>query len=284
MPTGHSSGGGSSHTGGGIGGGSSHGIGNSSRMWHGRPMPHGPGIVIINNRPYRMSGGASAGFFITMFLVFIFIFAAMGGGIMMGSASSTKNTISYDFIRYQDLVRMASNHEDRIVEGEIKSIEPGYGKFRVIYEFNYGREEIEGYSFYVYTKEKLDQLGYDVGEEIELALDMSYTIGGEPDSVPTDIVNFDVTDDGEYISANRSFTVGIVLLVGGIALTVACFIASSMIKKKFAKPYEEEANPTTTASTSNQTPKDEAVYCQYCGARINKDDRKCPECGAKNNQ
>lgn len=278
MPTGHSSGGSSSHSGGSFGEGSSHSVGGGGRMWHGRPMPHGPGIVIINNRPYRMSGGASAGFFVAIILTIVCFFAIFAGGFMTMNAASTKSKIEYDFVKYQDMVEFAKKDENRIVDGTIKSIEPGYGKFRIIYEFKnrYGKL-VEGYTFYVYDKEYLEK--YEVGEEIEIALDLSYLVEGEPDSIPTDFVNFEVGDDGEYIHAQTQQRVGLAILFCGIVGAAASFVVAIVVRKKFAKPYEEN-EPTPSPASENKKEEDE--FCAYCGARLKKGEHKCPECGANN--
>ncbi len=291
MPTGFSSGGGSSHSsGGGNIGGGGFGGGRYPRGFF------GPGVVIINNRPYRM-GKASIGYFINLILIFVLVIVAMAGGGMMANASSLKKTIKYEFIKYQDLIEFVENDReaaiDRIVEGQIKSIEPGYGKYRVIYEFDYQNYEgCNGYSFYVYTQEDLRELNYRVGAKIYLAIDPSIVNNDGPDSIPMDFEDFDVEDDGEYVEANFNFKIGVGMLVGGIVGVVLLIIANHFILKKHAQPVEDGKNNGNSGNNDNNnnndgnatgnSDEDEITYCSYCGARIKKGEQKCPNCGAKN--
>ena len=305
MPTGFSSGGGSSHSSGGgsFGGGFDGGFNNGRRP---RGF-YGPGVIIINNRPYRM-GKASIGYFVCMFLMVIMFFVAFGGGIMMGNASSAKKRIEYDFIKYQDMIEYVENNpssaSERLVTGKVKSVEPGFGKFRVIYEFEYKSRTISGYSFYVYSEHDLDELDYEAGRTIMIVIDPSSLTQYGPDSIPLDFEEFDVEDDGEYAHANFNFKVGVGMLVGGIIGIVGFIVLSNVIFKKCAKPVEENgsSNGNNNNSNNNNSNKDnhdddnnnnkdnnnstsgqddDITYCSYCGARIKKSDRKCPNCGAK---
>jgi len=118
------------------------------------------------------------------------------------------------------------------------------------------------------------------GSEILLAVDDS-DIDSTTDSIPMDYKNFTLEDDGEYLAYKSrlnyykiSMVVSIIIvvaLVGGYILVIATAKRKEEEKKEQEKQEQEE----------KEQAEERKKFCQYCGNRVNSNDRNCPQCGAK---
>lgn len=278
MPSGSHAGGGSSHSSGGgsVGGGSfGGGMNHGSRFY-------GPGMVIINRRPYRMSGAASFGYFLCLILSFVLIFVGVFG---IANFTSGKNQIELakkDYAYYADMIAFAKSKREQGDSSYITTVKVDHieyhsacGKWFLVYYLPLPHStafdsRLRGWTYDLYTREEAAAMR---GKDIEIALEKPLSeIDQETDSVPLSMP-LDLSRDGDYILAKSSRTAGIIMMVCGFGGFAVLIVLSFVIKKKFAKPQESSAS-------GNQTASEQAEYCHYCGTKLKKDDTFCPSCGA----
>lgn len=280
MPSGSHAGGGSSHTSGGgsVGGGGHVGGGGF------RGRPYGPGVVIINNRPYRMGGGASFGYFLTLILSIILLFVGVAGIVTFTGGKNEVALAEKDYVYYQQLKDYALNKRAQgddtyIVSVEVDHIEyhSACGKWFLVYYLPISQNrKLKGWTYDLYTQAEANAMR---GQTIEIALEKPLSeIDEDTDSVPLEMP-LDINRDGDYVLAKSSVTTGIIMMSCGFGGFVLLLVLSIFIKKKFAKPYENKNEPNTPSESPVKN--DEVTYCEYCGARMEKGDSKCPECGAR---
>lgn len=285
MPSGSHAGGGGGggHSGGSFSGGGSTGGPRGPRWGFGRGF-YGPGVIIINNRPYRMGKGAGIGYFLSLFAVFIAIFVLFGGVTMFVGGNSEKNLREEQHEYYQVMITQAKrNPEQRIVMAQVDGImrHEASGKYQVLYHYG---AITDGYTYYIYTLQQASAIRDEGLIEIALETDKA-TINLNTDSVNTDYLDYPLSADGEYAEALQQKNIGLGMLIGGGAGIAVFVVLAVVLFKKCAKPYEANDNNGGNGGNGNNggstSYEDEVTYCQYCGARLKKGDSKCPECGAR---
>lgn len=286
MPSGSHAGGGSSHSSGGsVSGGSSHSGGGGG--FRGGPIrPYGRGVVIINNRPYRMRGGAGVGYILTLFLSVVLLFVGFAGIGIFTSGNKQIALAEKDYVYYQQLKDFALDKREQgdssyIVSVEVDHIEyhSACGKWFLVYYVPIAGsgKKLKGWTYDLYTQAEANAMR---GQTIEIALEKPLSeVDENTDSVPVEMP-LDLNRDGDYVLAKSNKTTGIIMMVSGFAGFVVLLVLSIFIKRKFAKPIDAGENGSSQTGASEGT-KEEVTYCEYCGARMQKDADKCPECGAR---
>lgn len=292
MPSG--SHGGHTHSGGARVGGSSHsggfhggygGVRYAPRPWR---FHFGHHYYVV---PTRYSGLMSLFSVLMIFAVF-FIFA---GSIMLTQAKDDLGRAQRDYDRYQAMIVDARMNPDLLVIGEVTNhyYDDTAEKWYMTYTFaTHDGGKIDGYSFPVYTAADLQKTAYRIGADIELALDrVPEHKGDDVDSVPTDYANFPLEQDGYYIAYRNTRNVGRIMLIVAVSVLVGSIVLNIVLvattkKRDDAKSPASATNATTTTGTTGTTataaaPERKSLYCEYCGALLEMDDKKCPGCGAK---
>lgn len=306
MPSGsHSSGGGGSHFGGGSSFGGSHfgSSGNKSSSTNSTRVFYGPQIFVFGNKRYVVEGKRKMGFFAVIVLVLICAFTLFAGVLMTSGGNKSKKKIISDYNRYQAMIEYAVSNSDYKIHGVITDSfqSDNCDKYYITYAFpiNYiysstmyqdylddkRNDDLEGnwvlgYSFSVYTNEELIENSYIAGNDILLAISNSKNqINPDTDSIPFDYLGMDINRDGEYVNAVKNcktgpviISISIIIIVIGIAVDVVI-----VLKSKETASATVETQTATPAQNLNPN----ARHCTYCGTIVNKDENKCPSCGAK---
>lgn len=226
-----------------------------------------------------------------IFAVF-FIFA---GSIMLTQAKDDLGRAQRDYDRYQAMIVDARMNPDLLVIGEVTNhyYDDTAEKWYMTYTFaTHDGGKIYGESYPVYTAADLQKTAYRIGADIELALDrVPEHADDDVDSIPTDYANMPLAQDGYYIAYRNTCNVGRIMLIVAVAVLVGSIVLNIVLvaatkKRDDAKSPAPATNTTTTTGTAGTTtataaPERKSLYCEYCGALLEMDDKKCPGCGAK---
>lgn len=302
MPSGSHSSGGGSHFGGGSSGGSHFGGFSGSS----RSANLGPRVVILGGRRYVVTGQRRAGLSALMFAIVILIFALFSGCLITTGANKSMQTIKDDYARYQQMITYAeTNTEYKIKAVVTDSFKHESGKYYITYAFplntmaesqlwnayredlsNYAVEEnwVLGYSYSVYTLEQVSATGLSKGSVIDLAINDKVTeVNKDTDSIPFDYKGMPLTQDGEYIEAQKGKKVGPIVITVSAVLIVGCVVGMVFVVKTSKQEEQEESEQTKTAETLNPDNQPKQQICAYCGAALEAGTKKCPNCGGSQN-
>lgn len=275
MPSGlHGGGGGGSHFGGGASGGGFHSSGGGFNF-------RGPRTFIFFGHSYYFSSGAMQKLSILLFFVIFSAFFVFFGGISIASAKSDINKIKIDHLYYQDMIETAESNPALLRDGIVVShfYNENAGKWYFVYkvqkdDFLVGESEwLEGWTYSVYTRDEINAI--NVGSIIEIAVD-SPIVDRNTDSIPTDFKTKTLSDDGEYLAAQKSLSTGIVVLIISSTLTIGLLVGLVWIAIKNAKKEEIEK----TEKEQIELNKKNGKVCKYCGRPLGDDVDVCPSCGA----
>lgn len=286
MPSGSHGGGGGSHSSGGSHGGGSHFGGSSSGGYRSR----GPMIIHFGRTRYVVRMGASRCISLLVVLLCFALFGVFASAVIKSSSNSGLREIKQDYIYYQDMVSYAKQHTDRQIEGTVitKYYKENYDKWYITYYFTTdNNQRVEGYTFSVYTFDEVKDIR--AGDKILLAVD-GLPLTTDTDSIPMDYGDMPIEKDGEYqmfVSQKKGANIALIVCISIAAGCVVISIITAMLNKvKVQEHPSGESSSSNTSSTStenenstNNTPK--PTYCQYCGAEMEHDSKKCSNCGAK---
>lgn len=303
MPSGsHSSGGGGSHFGGGSSGGSHFGgFSGSSRSTN-----IGPRVIVFGGRRYVVSSQRMAGLSALMFAIIIFAFALFSGCLITTGANKSMQTIKDDYARYQQMITTAETNSEYQIKAVITdSFKHESGKYYITYAFPLNtiaesqlwgayREDLAnntvednwvlGYSYSVYTLAQVSSAELSKGRVIDLAInDKATEVKSDTDSIPFDYKDMPLSQDGEYIEAQKSKKVGPVVITIASVLIVGSIVGMVFIVKTSKKEEQNKAEQTATAQTTAPTNQPKQQICAYCGAALEPGTKKCPNCGGSQN-
>lgn len=285
MPSGsHGGGGGGSHGGFSGGGGSHGGFSSGSNGSFGFRnggvfRPRGPRTVIFFGGPRIITTGRQVlSSILVGFMIFMAFFAFIMG-VNYSACNETVKMIEEEHRYYVKMVQDAQADTDLQTEGIVTSVfyKTEYNKYYFEYKFyDDSRHSYDGYTFSVYTIDNVPKKG----DRIALAID-DETIDENTDSIPMDYINFTLEDDGQYLvnkKGSKEALTGLIIC-GAIAVgsLVGVFIVYATAKRK----KEEEIESEKCSEQEKQAVENKKKYCQYCGTKINPDDRNCPQCGAR---
>lgn len=262
MPSGGHGGGGGSHFSGGGHSFSSH----SSSYHRTRPMVLGHYYLPVNeaNKFSESIGGV---IFFLFFSFFMFVASLL-------VVSQTK-VIKQDRLYYLEMIDNAIKNPEYQKEGIVtgfylnEDCDKYYFEYKIpVYD---GSGYCEGYSYCLY--EYSDISTYYEGKTLIFACD-SVNVTYTTDSIDLGYANYDLEDDGEYVSCRTAHiltsifgVLTFIILVINIFKTIEFFKKN---KKVRAKKDEGEIKLDGSSDT----------ICQYCGSKISPTANKCRECGA----
>lgn len=243
------------------------------------------------------------GFFAVIMLVLICAFTLFAGVLMADAGKESKQKIVADYNRYQAMIRYAETNSDYKIHGVITDSFPSdtCDKYYITYafpiEYSYSSHMYQdylddkfdndlednwvlGYSFSVYTNEELIENSYLPGHDILLAINNSKDqINSDTDSIPFDYLGMDINRDGEYVNAVSKQKIGTTLTIISAVIIVLGIVVDIVIVLKSKETAGTTTETQTTTPTQQPTPN--VRRCAYCGTIVNKDENKCPNCGAK---
>lgn len=279
MPSGSHSGGGGSHFGGGGGGGShfsgssgSHGSGMSSRPlhWH----FGGRHYYVPSTKTGRLSG-------IVVLCVFIgfFIMAMIAG---LTSVVGDINTIIADRNYYLAMIEYAEENPEYQKEATITDIiyNSNCQKYYITYSIPYTyydgsifESELAGYTYSIYSRNDISNLSR--GDKVMIACNTS-VVTEYTDSITMDYKDYPLSADGEYINAQESEAIFIVLICIFSSVIVGNIVYAIIYIKKNVYAC---ATPQT-AEELEEYERKRFHKCSYCGSVLTAGKLKCPNCGA----
>ena len=280
-----------------------HSSSNSGHIHFGRSMLWGPSVVVINGRRYnrtRSKGGTISTFFIMFFCVIAFM-VLMFGIVMFSNGNNQTEYIMQDYRYYQNMIARAeivneAGEYPYKAKAQItaQKFNPEAKKWYIEYQIPLTGMlgYLEGESYAIYDDNEIMSPALAVDSYIDVAVSSS-TITFNTDSIPMDYKNIAPEKDGQYANALSLTTNGRNMMIGagvGMAVLVLLAIVLNKATSKLTEVKEESANPEPAKGKKTDAPDkktdsydDEVSYCQYCGARIKKSTKKCPQCGAKLN-
>lgn len=284
MPSGSHGGNAGGH--GGLSGGfsSSHSSsgGSSQSNFHGR-IGHGPSRIHYFHfgGSYYVFGSRIGSFFsLLSSLIFVFLFGAIIGGIVLVSANSTINEIKKEDRYYKNMVTYALQHEEYIRDAVVTDNFERYGKMYYTYDV-YDTVSVkdkqgnpvpvirDGYTFSLYDETEIFM--FPIGSTIKVAVNAN-PITANTDSVPMTYINESYENDGAYIAALTQKKIGLAVLIISIAIDVTIFATCIILIKKKAKKKSESELKNIKSNSDN--------YCPYCATKVDSKDKRCPSCGA----
>ena len=325
MPSGHGASSGGGHFGGGhssssFGGGHFGGSCSSSSFGGGHfggshasftPRPrrpfYQPRVVFFGGRQvYLDSGRASTTSVLGVLIaiaVIVTIFLAFG---WLGSGDDISEEqerwameMAYresEYNQYHAMAEYADEHRDEYTTiGTVLFEEEGNntGKYRIRYKFTAhdGTEVEDGFSYYVYTKTQIEEMG----NTVVLALEKKYLDSNRyTDSVPLDYKDTTLEDDAEYVywrdlynaaasetDDSKSFMRGAFLTSVGITVgLVLLYVLVNATAKKATAEQIAADKQGTTASTDTKTTPAGTWRCEYCSTLNDNSKERCDGCGA----
>lgn len=275
MPTGHGGG----HFSGGSGGGSSGGHfgggysggGRRRGVVLGRPVF----IYSFGRRNYyigekKQSLINTIGLF--LFIAIIILIAKVGNYF---EAKDKVEIIKSDFVNYNAIIDDAKLDSNKIVTGSYVGREEKYDKWCVKYKFTYNGTEYNGYSFYVYTEEEINEFKND-GLQIAIG---NVNVVGQPDSIEMTFEGKELKDDGEYVYYSSRVVSQKVWMIVSSCVIGGLLISEIVISSTSFKKYEKEDEGKTILIQEDNPSR----TCAYCGSKMKDDATSCPYCGAGEN-
>ncbi len=315
MPS-HSSSGGnfsSGHSGGGFSGGGFSSSGHSG--FRGGFRPRRPIHFHFFGHPVVVTTGAQSGYIIGIFL---FIFMLVFSVISLGTLSSTKADLA-EYKNIYAEIKQDSEYRLQIIS-KADAGEAGYGKtlaefstdihfensygyehnvdhketgvyeyitdisglpkFYIIYSFTIDDEEYKGETFAQFMSSDVNEYGgritiayhIDGGKVSSINYDYS-----EDDNFELSEARIYIRDAESSIKTNRVVAyvfLGITVIT--VVILILCFIKTIKTSKEKALEEKEEKEQKKLEEAESKKKR----YCTYCGAPIEDDDRKCPNCGS----
>lgn len=291
MPSGRRGGSSGSHFGGSRGG-SSRSRGSSGRSGSGgsnliRGTVGGRTVIFfntINGQRYMQERVYGIVSFLSTIIFFILFFALIPI-VGLSDLSGKIEQIEDDYRYYQNMITYAEDKAeagdnryivnariDSIIEAELE------GKYFIRYSIKLpsGGFLQNGYTFQTYTREKLNELGYEAGGDLPIALEY-VPADLFVDSIDMEYKNTNLNDDAEYIShlAEKNKIITICTILGAVSLIIIATII--VLRVKFTKKQEE---PIKASSHSNIPQQPKKKYCKYCGSVVPEGEHSCKNCGA----
>ena len=277
MPSGlHGGSGGGSHFGGGASGGGFHSSGGGNGF-HFR----GPRTFIFFGHHYYFSSQTMQKLSAILFFVIFSAFFVFFGGVSIASAKNNLSKIEIDYLYYQDMIETARSNPALVRDGYVVShfYNEDAKKWYFVYKIEKDDYEtgesiwLQGWTYSVYSRDEINSIA--VGSVVEIAVD-SPIVDKNTDSIPTDFKTKKLSDDGEYLSAQKSLSTGIIILVISSALTIGLIVGLVLTAIKNAKKEEIEK----TEKEQIELNKKNGKVCKYCGRPLGDDVDVCPSCGA----
>lgn len=205
------------------------------------------------------------------------LLAIFAGSSLIGEATSDINMIKQEQKYYLVMIHDAEVDEALQVDGKVKDNFYKHNKYYITFTFeNEAGEEFEGYSFCVYELENIPKKG----STIKLAVN-DKEIDADTDAIPMDYKNMTLEDDGEYLECVKSkknattvVVIGAIGVAGAIVGIILVLVTAE--RKKQAEKQEAEQKEQAKAEEAEKKTK-----CEYCGARVQPEDKVCSQCGAR---
>lgn len=247
-----------------------------------RGFVHHRSVVFLGNGTGYIASWADRLFSIFTSLFVIGLIASIFTMFFGLSYKDDMKLIKEEHSYYCSVIDYAEANTDYLIDGVImgKVLNTDCNKYYIRYYFtSYSGKRIENTTFSIYTKEQAD--AFISGATIKLAVD-SLPLTLQTDSINVDYKNSKLTDDGEYVKAEKKFktftTVSVSIgVVSVIILITGIVVRAKATNRKGEDEYEEQSStPSTTPTQEFNTQK----FCCYCGGRINSS-IYCPYCGEK---
>ena len=149
-------------------------------------------------------------------------------------------------------------------------------KYYITYTFYSNERTYSGYSFSIYTMDTAPKKG----TEILLAID-DETIDSSTDSIPMDYKNYTLEDDGEYMMLKEQLSYNRAMGIGGVVVAILLVGGSLLVISTAKKKEEEKAEEEKKVEQEKKQEEERKKYCQYCGTKVNPEDKICEQCGAR---
>ncbi len=280
MPSGSHGGSRGSHSSGGssFGGSSSGGssFGGSSRRGGFHHHHHGPHVVIFG-RSYTI-GKPMGGFAFILLVLIAFSFISMIGGfaIMPGEKKEIEK-IKEDYYYYQGIIDMG-----HFTTAEVTDIFSNAGRYYITYSIDLPNSylDLEGYSYSVYSRS--EAMAILSRGTIQVALNKPLSQATlNTDSIPTDYKNMPLTNDGEYVSAQKGVRTAQIFAYVGLAVFVSSLVGLVVILKKYAQKEDNTPKAVPSTSGSDSTSTTQQLECPHCGCKVKQYQKTCSACGNK---
>ncbi len=214
--------------------------------------------------------------FVAIFISICFLTIVLTG---RGGASQNLKVIEQDYSFYYSMAQRAQNNSDYTTTAEITNIikNPNGKKYCIEYEYTDVVFPKEMYSFYVYSLQDIQTLGYNIGDVIVVALDEK-NFNSLTDSVPIDYLNTTLKDDEEYLQTKNKLTTytAVLIIVSVLIVALTTLIIVKIVKNHKKKEAEQKQQEKT-----EQEEKNKVRVCAYCGSFAETGVLKCESCGAK---
>ncbi len=198
-------------------------------------------------------------------------------GFMIASRNDFIHSIEMDQAYYFNMIEEAS--PDQYMMADVTSyFEGDSGKYYVTYNIFKNGDKLwrnDGYTYSIYTK--AEAMAVYVAGEIEIVVD-ELPLTANTDSINSDYMSYDITDDGTYIIAK--FTRNIYLIIEGIAVIAIIGLSVYYARMLFSHHVSQYEKEQMHKRNTDPYAAEKTQYCLYCGSIISKDDERCPYCNA----
>ena len=209
-------------------------------------------------------------------LISFLVFALIVCGALFIIQQAQVNQIKRDQVYYFNMIETANSNQ--YINAEVTNQFMGEGgKYYITYKLQVSGYDLwyeDGYTYSIYTAEEASEI-FRSGEILIVVDRLPLT--ARTDSINADYMDYELSDDGSYIEANRlrtiAFTTGIVIIFALIGSLVYYF-KNMELYRTYESQYESKSNQ----QLGNQELKPD--YCLYCGSFMSKNDAKCPQCGS----
>ncbi len=177
---------------------------------------------------------------------------------------------------YFNMIETADSDQYMIADVKGQFLGEG-GRYYITYNLDYNGNDLwreDGYTYSIYTMEEAASI-FQSGE-IEIVVE-GLPLNSDTDSINSNYMDFDITDDGSYIVASRYRSLS--LVIGSVGLAIIAGFAVYYFKQMFSNEIKpEERSKFIRDSVNHEDEKPE--YCIYCGALMSPNDSVCSNCGS----
>jgi hypothetical protein len=209
-------------------------------------------------------------------LISFLVFALIVCGALFIIQQARVNQIKNDQLYYFNMIETAAPNQYITAEVTNQFMGEG-GKYYITYKLQVSGYDLwyeDGYTYSIYTAEEASEI-FRRGEILIVVDRLPLT--ARTDSINADYMDYELSDDGSYIEANRlrtiAFTTGIVIIFALVGSLVYYFK-----NMELHQTYESQYESKSIQQLDNQELKPD--YCLYCGSFMSKNDKKCPQCGS----